>query len=920
MILELNQFRDVDLVIDKANDNFIQRQFVSQGDYRGRTLTVQVTDNGLIGQVPGLMLNLRWQNQASGLADLSAFVCIDEKNSIFRIEYPEQMMTPGKVIANIQVIQNGKVTHLKSFELTVQNLAGEMMGIVGKAEYSALVAVLSDANKFRTDILNLDIKKADKESLNNTIDEINRKIENIPKGNPSGSFATVADLKAEYPNGNSNIYVVTADGNWYYWDGADWIAGGVYQGIELAEKTVSPEKTTFYTSSKNIADYQKMQHSKKITGEATNVRVADDLTNGSAVIIGIDINQSTDYVANFRGTWSFRNDDLTVQYANYLNIARGISVKSPENATKLVISIVKTDADYPGNEYIQIESNKNPTSFEKFYNNTAYPEKPESANRPNLFIKKLPHLLNGERMFNGTAFIQDNVTSFNGYQYVVYWGNDRHPYISKRKIGQTSEWETTDLVDTSLGQVVNDGHNSMSIGIANDGYIHISGNMHANLMKYIVSESPEDIASFKNSAISGTGGTFKVCYPKFVRIFNGGALAFLWREEGSSNGHVRASVYSAANGKWADRGIVIDGKTTSMCPYIAHVAVDSFDRIHLAGTWRDNESGNTNHDIFHCYSDDRFQTPVKNSNGVKYSAAPNYNTMEKIITTEASGSGILNQFGLECDEDNYPHIAYFKYDENGNTNIYHLWQDKNGWQEQRVTDFDQHLTIGSAWSGLLSRPSILCANSKVYIIYRVNFSPNANSLRMIDVTPENAREIDFPILDLDLGHYEPTFDTARLYSDRTLSMLITKNNTNNTSAYYTNQFGLLFELNIDKLDLFASNAAIIPHLSLLDAQKSIVATSATETLKNVFYVPDTPTLKFLKVSYIGSNTSAFKITSKLDDVLINETGISANTETTVIESGLIPIINRGILTVEITNTVSENEFDGVLDVKVMELN
>lgn len=170
--MELNQFRDVDLVIDKANDNFIQRQFVSQGDYKGRTMTVQVTDNGLIGKVIGLTLNLRWQNQASGLADLTAFECIDEENSIFRIEYPEHMMTPGKVVANIQVIQNGKVTHLKSFELTVQKLAGEMTGIVEKAEYGALVAVLSDANKFRTDIERLGMDKADKTALAETDAEV----------------------------------------------------------------------------------------------------------------------------------------------------------------------------------------------------------------------------------------------------------------------------------------------------------------------------------------------------------------------------------------------------------------------------------------------------------------------------------------------------------------------------------------------------------------------------------------------------------------------------------------------------------------------------------------------------------------------------------------------------------------------------
>lgn len=181
----------MDLVIDKANDNFIQRQFVSQGDYKGRTMTVQVTDNGLIGKVPGLALNLRWRNQASGAADLSAFECIDVENSVFRIEYPQNMLTPGKIVANIQVIQNGTALHLKSFEITVQRLAGEMTGIVDKAEYGALVAVLADANKFRTDIDRLGMDKADKddvetalaEKVNNTeLNVTNEAVDNLVSG------------------------------------------------------------------------------------------------------------------------------------------------------------------------------------------------------------------------------------------------------------------------------------------------------------------------------------------------------------------------------------------------------------------------------------------------------------------------------------------------------------------------------------------------------------------------------------------------------------------------------------------------------------------------------------------------------------------------------------------------------------------
>lgn len=163
--LELDQFKNIDLVIDKANSSFIQKQFVSQGDYKGRTLTVQVTNNGVVGEVAGLTLNLQWHNKASGLTDLSAFTVIDKTNSIFRIEYPEHMMTPGEVVASIQVLQNGKSTFLKSFTMTVQQLAGEAVGIAQQAEFSALVAVLADSNKFRTDISLLDEVKIDKNGV-----------------------------------------------------------------------------------------------------------------------------------------------------------------------------------------------------------------------------------------------------------------------------------------------------------------------------------------------------------------------------------------------------------------------------------------------------------------------------------------------------------------------------------------------------------------------------------------------------------------------------------------------------------------------------------------------------------------------------------------------------------------------------------
>lgn len=163
--MELNQFTNIDIILDKANDNIIQKQSVSAGDLNGRTLTAQITDEGVVGEVPGASLNLIWKNSANNWSDLTPFEIIDHSKSIFKITYPQNMLTPGKVTAHIQILHSGKVTHTKPFEIIVAKLAGQMRGVLQTAEFSALVDALAKTNGFEGDIRNLDLKKADQQSL-----------------------------------------------------------------------------------------------------------------------------------------------------------------------------------------------------------------------------------------------------------------------------------------------------------------------------------------------------------------------------------------------------------------------------------------------------------------------------------------------------------------------------------------------------------------------------------------------------------------------------------------------------------------------------------------------------------------------------------------------------------------------------------
>lgn len=52
-----------------------------------------------------------------------------------------------------------------------------------------------------------------------------------------GVYPTLADLIAANPD-HTRTYITTDNGNWNYWNGTTWAAGGVYQAVELANGSV----------------------------------------------------------------------------------------------------------------------------------------------------------------------------------------------------------------------------------------------------------------------------------------------------------------------------------------------------------------------------------------------------------------------------------------------------------------------------------------------------------------------------------------------------------------------------------------------------------------------------------------------------------------------------------------------------------
>ena len=70
------------------------------------------------------------------------------------------------------------------------------------------------------------------------IASINTQVQAVASGSPAGVYATVSALTTADPD-HTRIYLVSADGKWYYWSGSAWTAGGTYQGTTLLDNSVS---------------------------------------------------------------------------------------------------------------------------------------------------------------------------------------------------------------------------------------------------------------------------------------------------------------------------------------------------------------------------------------------------------------------------------------------------------------------------------------------------------------------------------------------------------------------------------------------------------------------------------------------------------------------------------------------------------
>lgn len=278
-------------------------------------------------------------------------------------------------------------------------------------------------------------------------------------------------------------------------------------------------------------------------------------------------------------------------------------------------------------------------------------------------------------------------------QYIAYYNANRNIVAGQRDLND-EKFELYVMPPTSRENVGGtstvlgwDSHNSLTIGIDKDGFIHLSGNMHVNPITYFKSTKPSDITTLKQEMTLVGTHEKRATYPHFM-LTKEQELLFHYRDGGSGNGNEIYNSYSCETKKWSRMLDIplIDGQEL-MNAYQSQPTVKEDGWYHVYWVWRDTPDCATNHDLSYMKSPD-LKTWF-NAFGEKIALPATLEKKILIVDPIPVKGGIINLAAkLSLDENNKPVFTYHKYDEVGNLQLYIAHTKDEKWIYKQVTHWD----------------------------------------------------------------------------------------------------------------------------------------------------------------------------------------------------------------------------------------
>lgn len=313
----------------------------------------------------------------------------------------------------------------------------------------------------------------------------------------------------------------------------------------------------------------------------------------------------------------------------------------------------------------------------------------------------IPHMVSAQvddagilidQVWSGHPVAFDILTE-RGHQFIAYYDADRRLTVIGRKLDEAGSTRVQPegvpvprrkRMSNVLGW---DSHNSLRMALDHDGYLHLSGNMHADPLVYYRTREPFDVSTLERVDRMTGKREKQVTYPHFFKNVEGDLL-FRYRDGGSGRGSDYYNIYDLERQEWSRliEGSLIDGEGQRNA-YSSGPVRSPDGSYHMIWMWRDTPDAATNHTLSYAHSRDliHWQTSAGKALDLPITIKSG-----EVIDDAAVGEGLINMcFKVGFDAHNQPIVSYHRYDKAGQSQAYVARPDGAGsWLIRSLSEWD----------------------------------------------------------------------------------------------------------------------------------------------------------------------------------------------------------------------------------------
>ena len=365
----------------------------------------------------------------------------------------------------------------------------------------------------------------------------------------------------------------------------------------------------------------------------------------------------------------------------------------------------------------------------------------------------------------------NSVVTHDDTQYVAFYDAYSHVVLAKRSLGST-HWE---MRVTPYKGNVKDAHNSISIMVDGNGFLHMAWDHHNSPLRYCRGKSPGSLELTDLMPMTGKREG-RVTYPEFYRLPDGNLL-FMYRDGASGRGNVMMNHYDIKSKKWTQRQDAFVSGEGQRSAYW-QTCIDKSGTIHISWVWRETNDVATNHDMCYAKSTDQGRTWQK-STGANYNLPITARNAEYAVRIPQNSS-LINTTSMFADPEGNPYIVSYWIPSGTVVPQYHLiYNDGSKWRTSQISRRRTSFNLSGRGTKRvpISRSRIL-ANAdakakKLYMLFRDIERGNRVSIAICNDLKKSEWQFK-DLTDFSVGQWEPSFDTELWKQSKLIHVYIQK--------------------------------------------------------------------------------------------------------------------------------------------------